>query len=81
MAKRKSKPPENETKEQRFKRVVVPRVNKALKAIRLIGNCSGSGYAYREEDAVQIFNALADAVNEAQAKFMTRASESTDFKL
>lgn len=46
MEKRISKVPENESKNERFKRLVVDRVNKAVKAIDRVGNCAGSGYDY-----------------------------------
>lgn len=80
MAKGRKGAPKDETKEARFQRVVLPRVRKALKAIQLIGNCSGSSYACSSEQAVQMFNALADAVNAAQEKFMAKEAETTEFK-
>lgn len=80
MAKGKKTPPKEETKNQRFQRVVLPRVQKALKAIQLIGNCAGSGYECSDTEAAQMFNALTDAVNSAQEKFMRKSVSQAEFK-
>lgn len=60
--------PKDESKADRFIRVVTPRVGKAVKAIRQISYCAGSGYEHSDEQLKQILdildtarNALADA--------------------
>ena len=52
----KTKPPPDETREQRFKRLVEQRVTLALEKIRLITILSNkSVYQYSEEDVEKIF--------------------------
>lgn len=59
----------DETKEQKFKRLADKRVNTALKKIKLIGNLSGSGYSYTEEQITKINDALADCVESTMGRF------------
>lgn len=61
--------PENETKEARFVRLATMRMDKALKAIRLIGNLSGAGYAYNEAQVTAMGAALVAASDETFARF------------
>ena len=65
--------PAGETREQKFTRLAIPRVTKALKAIDLIGNLSGGNYAYDDAKVEQIFGALKRKLNDTQAKFAPRA--------
>lgn len=69
MEKRISKVPENESKNERFKRLVVDRVNKAVKAIDRVGNCAGSAYDYTPEEAEAVMTALESAVANVKAKY------------
>lgn len=68
-----------ESKRERFIRVVSPRVNKALKAIRLIGNCAGSAYAFEQGDIDRMFSVLAKSVNEAESKFAAKGQGQAEF--
>lgn len=61
--------PKDESKAARFIRVVAPRVNKAVKAIRQIGFCAGSTYEYTPKQLEQITKELSAAQNEILAKF------------
>lgn len=61
--------PEHETKEQRFIRVVTPRVQQALKKIAVISNCTSPAYGYAPEQANKIIQALLGAVTTLKAKF------------
>ena len=65
MAKKKQTPPQNETKAQCFRRVVEPRVRKALKAIRLVGSVTGSSYECDNEQIASISSVLSEAVIKA----------------
>lgn len=50
---------EEETAEQRFKRIAGRRTNMVLEYLRLLGNCSNtSNYSYTEEDVGKIFSAI-----------------------
>ena len=59
-----------ETKNDKFKRLALLRVNKALKAIELISNLSNqSNYEYSDQDAEKIILALNQAVTDLKIKF------------
>lgn len=74
---KKGKPaaPSNETKKQRFSRVVTPRVRKAVEAIKLIGNCAGPSYEYTEDQVTKIQTLLEEAFNGMLAKFGGEGAE------
>ena len=61
-----------ESKEERFKRLAEPRVNRALDKIRLINNLATSQYSFSAEQASKIIRALRDAVSELEDKFQRR---------
>ena len=52
-----------------FKRLIIPRLEKALKAIKVIGNLSASQYAYTDSEAEKIVQALRLAADEVESKF------------
>jgi len=52
-----------------FKRVAAPRVNKALKAIGLVGLCASSNYASTEAERKAIVLALQTAVADVEVRF------------
>ena len=52
-----------------FKRLIIPRLEKALKAIKAIGNLSASQYAYTESEAEKVVQALRLAADEVESKF------------
>lgn len=81
MAKGKTKVPENETPKQRFKRVVEPRVGKAVKAIGLVGSVSGSAYKYDDNDIAKIQTALVDATDKAMQKLSGVGDTASGFSL
>lgn len=68
-ARRRQVIPKEESKSERFVRVVTPRVNKAVKAIKQIGFCSASSYEYTPKQLEQITKALDEAQNEMLARF------------
>ena len=41
-----------------FKRLLIPRLDKAIKAIKVIGNLSASQYAFTEGEAEKVIQAL-----------------------
>lgn len=81
MAKRKKLVSKDETKKEKFRRVVEPRVRKALKAIRLIGNCSGSAYEYTTADVSIIMASLRKEVEQLETKYQSKGVEDIDFNL
>lgn len=70
-------------KRSKFIELAEKRTNKALEAIRLIGNLSNRQvYAYEEGDVRKIVKALRDAINETEAKFgKTSGRSGGEFKL
>lgn len=81
MARRKKEVPKEETKRGKFKRIVEPRVSKALKSIRLIGNCSGSAYEYKPEDIAVITTVLEDAIERLGKQYESKGVAAIDFSL
>jgi len=60
----------NETPEERFKRLATSRTNAVLDKLRIIGNLSNRQlYDYSEEDVEKIFSAINKQVREIRAKF------------
>ena len=70
----------NETRTEKFLRLAPPRVTKVIKALDTLGNCSGSGYEYTEEQIEKMFNAIDEAVKETKAKFEKKKPASKEFK-
>ncbi len=58
-----------ESKEQKFARLATKRTQAALGKIRLLGNLTGSGYRYTEDQANKVLAALRQAVDELEGKF------------
>jgi hypothetical protein len=72
--------PSNETKEQKFMRVVTPRIKKAVRAIRVIGNCFSTGYIYTPEQAAKILNTLAGELTVLESLTQRKALEKQEFE-
>jgi len=73
-------PPPDESKEQRFERMVNARVTATLEKVRLIENLSNkSVYKYSDDQIEKIFQSLKDRLMEARAKFKKNKRE--EFKL
>jgi hypothetical protein len=63
---------ENETTRERFVRLAESRTNRALDAIRTLGNLSNRRvYAWEEQDIRRVSKALRDAISEMEASFTT----------
>ena len=74
--------PANETKAEKFVRVVEARVNKIIKMIRLIGNCSNTAnYEYTTENIDQIFDTLHEELDKTKKRFMLVKSGKARFSL
>ncbi len=81
MAKKKSQIPDNETPEKRFKRVVEPRVGKAIKAIGLVGSVSGATYKVTEKDIANIETALTEALQKSMKRLGGTGDKASGFSL
>jgi len=70
----------NETTEERFKRVAEARTNAVLDKLRILGNLSNRQmYSYSEGDIKKIFSVINKQVREVSAKFDSQKQEK--FKL
>lgn len=74
VARRRREIPEDESKADRFVRVVTPRMNKAIKAIKQVGFCATSPYDYTAEQAERIISVLLVEVKQLAAKFDKKAA-------
>lgn len=71
---------ENETSEERFKRLATARTNAVLDKLRVLGNCSNkAAYEYSEEDVKTIFSTIDKEVKKTKALF--EQSTKTKFRL
>lgn len=72
----------DERKHAKFRDLAEKRTNKALEAVRLIGNLSNrQTYVYDEVEVRKIVKALRDAVAEVEARFGRSNSRGGEFKL
>lgn len=61
-----------ETPEQRFRRVATRRTRVILRFLRLLGNTANKqAYKFSDRDVEAIFSALAKALDETRAKFVS----------
>ena len=66
----------NETPEERFKRIATVRTNAVLDRLRILGNLSNRQmYSYSEEDINKIFSAINKQLREVRAKFNSQKQE------
>lgn len=71
-----------ETKDARFRRVAEARVNKAIKMLRLLGNCSGTNtYAYSDDQVEQIFTVLQIKLDKACQRYLDTQKRRGRFSL
>ena len=61
---------DNESKEQKFKRIATARANRILEDLRLLGNCSNtSSYIYSEEEVKKIFSVIDAEIKRVKLMF------------
>jgi hypothetical protein len=71
---------EQESRNERFKRVAAKRTNDILEKIRILGNCSNrSSYDYTDEEVNKIFSEIDKQLKLTKAKFI--AGEKERFRL
>lgn len=64
-----------------FARICPPRVDKALKSIRMVGDCTLPSYSYTKEQGAAIVGVLQKAVNIVAERFAGKAGKSGGFQL
>jgi len=78
---RRATPPENETPKEAFARLASGRTNKAVKAISLIAQLTGTAYESTETQQRAIVAALQASVEQVKEVFAGKAKSSDSFKL
>jgi hypothetical protein len=69
-----------QSKQDRFKRVAVARTNKIIKLVDLLGNCSNQNvYSYSDEEVRKIFQEIEKRLKKAKSKFDLKQKK--DFQL
>lgn len=68
-----------ESNEAKFVRIVTPRVIKAIKSIRLIGNCTHSGYKWTEAMSEHIRQELQAELDLLDSKFAKKMDKQSAF--
>ncbi|MDD5566582.1 MAG: hypothetical protein PHH01_00065 [Patescibacteria group bacterium] len=77
----KPKPPINETKRDRFKRLAEYRTNEILSKLKILGNCSNQqAYDYTDDDIRKIFDSIEKTTRAVKSKFQLTPKDK-DFKL
>jgi len=71
--------PKDETNAARFLRVVTPRVNKAIKAIKVVGYCAASNYEYTDKQVFEIIDALTNATTALDDRFAKKQDKQAGF--
>lgn len=79
--KRQSKVPENETAEQRTRRLAIFRVSRAVKDISSVRSLAGASYTLTEEQKVEILAALKNAVSVLSKTFAGEKEAESGFQL
>lgn len=67
--------PQGEDKQQKFRRLATLRVQKAVKAIEIVGNLAGSAYSYTPPQVEKITQVLTDTLNSTLEKFNAEGTE------
>ncbi len=68
-----------ESKAEKFARLAAPRVNKVIKALDTLGNCSGASYEYTPEQVDAMFAAIEQQLTETKDKFKKKTSTTKMF--
>lgn len=76
-----AKAPANETPEARFVRIANRRVQKALDALDLVGNLTGSAYKSTKEQRGKIVSALNKAVSDVAETLESGKTKASGFTL
>ena len=70
-----------QVKRDNFARVLPPRMDKALKAIRMVGDCTLPTYLFTAEQSNVIVNKLRDAVCDVESRYAGEQGKSGGFEL
>ena len=69
-----------ESKRDKFVRLASARMNNALKQIRLVGNLSSkNNYEYTKADVKKMVDALQNAIQDMEKRFLNESKKNEDF--
>lgn len=69
-------------KRERFEKVAVARVNKVIKDLKLLGNCSNrNNYDYSEKDIKKIFSVIDSEIKKMKARYLGKNTGDDKFSL
>jgi uncharacterized protein YceH (UPF0502 family) len=80
MAKKKTRVPEKESKNQKFIRVFAPKMNKAIRAIRLLANGAGAAYESKDKDVEGMIAALRQEVDVLEQRYTSGEATPSGFQ-
>ena len=72
---------QNETKNEKFKRIATLRVNNVIRIIESIGKLSASSYEYSNEEVEKIFSSLQETLDKVKSLFSVKKNEAKKFEL
>lgn len=73
---------QDETKEEKFRRIAESRVNKLLKQFEILRNCSNTQvYSYSDAQTAKIFKAIDNEVRLTKAAFQSQKRTKKGIKL
>lgn len=71
-----------ESKHEKFQRIVEARTNKITHMIRLLGNCANKNtYAYTEEEVEKIFEAIEEELRRSKRRYEDAMKSGQTFSL
>ena len=70
-----------QVKVDNFARVLPPRMDKAVKAIRMVGDCTNPTYSYNEEQSKYVVAQLQKAVEDVKSRFSGVQGKAGGFEL
>ena len=70
-----------QAKVENFARVLPPRMDKAVKAIRMVGDCTNPTYSYNEEQSKFVVGVLRKAVEDVEKRFAGEPGKAGGFEL
>jgi len=70
-----------QVKRDNFTRVLPPRMDKALKAIRMVGDCTNPTYLYNGIQGDAVMDKLQSAVDDVRRRFAGEQGKSGGFEL
>lgn len=73
---------ENESPNEKFKRLATKRTNRVLRDLKILGNCANrSNYEYSQDEVRKIIRAIDDELGRVKGLFERGQKKDNEFKL